>query len=354
MSKQTSLLSFFNKDKIQDSSSTPHTSDKVHKYFYLEWNDKKPVCHAHFLENKPKHISFEHIFHWNDVQYGFEMVLCGYIHQDKTFKIEKEKKYKNTGLLKSQLQKAIRRGDTQVAVCTAYHYLKLDIKDFLRRLPIIMLEDTILHNVFPTLIWLMIAYSTNEFVGNQYVIEYLMGIVYIMSENKLYFKYETTFEKRVLTYYLYEYNKKSGDIKNMCYALELRKSYGGMNCDMEMLENCAKYLNKNDFMINKNYYVTKIRPISLASISTLSLKEWIIESVDFHCIPDMIEYIIDEYDIFKNREDYIKGLIWHYSSKKNIRIKDDNKHYKDFLLEDWKMIEPYVKRLQNYLLELNY
>ena len=42
-----------------------------------------------------KHISFEHTFHWNDVQYGYEMVLCGYIHQDKTFKIEKEKKYAN-------------------------------------------------------------------------------------------------------------------------------------------------------------------------------------------------------------------------------------------------------------------
>ena len=62
-------------------------------------------------------------------------------------------------LLKSALQKAVRRKWTEAAVSLASHLVSQNPTAILRRLPIIILEDSILHPLYPNLVWIMIAYS---------------------------------------------------------------------------------------------------------------------------------------------------------------------------------------------------
>ncbi len=377
--KQTSLLSFFNNKNLTPLTSNKiNENDTLHTYFYLHWIDKKPKAHAQFLKDKPKLINFKHNFIWNNI----EMTLCGYfdflIYDDEPYKSEKEKKYKNICFLKSLLQKAIRRKNVDVAVKCAYHYCLLDLQDFLRRLPIIIIEDTILHEVYPTLIWLMIASTLvpkeykvaatlkeesstlkeSTFFFDKVIYEYLMGIVYVIAQSPYYHdisssanSLESNISKNELTNFLITQNKKDKSLKSLIYSLLLRKAYGGMKCDLEMLERYAyvwstleydsKYLNKMN-----------IRPIMLESISLLQLNEWIVEAIDFHCAPQILTYINEEYPEYN--EDYIKKLIWHYSSKINMRIKENVIEDKEIDKNDWNNIKKYVKRVQYYLLEENY
>lgn len=350
--KQTSLLSYFN-NKSGTNLSTNNLKESIHTYFYLHWDDKKPKFQAQFLKEKPKLINFKHTFVWNNT----EIVLCGYfdyiINQDDNdiYKPNKEKKYKNIGFLKSLLQKAIRRGNIDVAVKCAYHYILLDLQDFLRRLPIIIIEDTTLHEAYSTLIWLMVASNIKEctILFDKVIYEYLMGFVYVIAKSSLYHSLNNN-EEIKFDILKEEVNKKENPLKSLIYSLMVRKAYGGMKCDLLMLEKYAyiwNHLNSDSKYLNKSV----IRPIMLESIPQLQLNEWILEAIDFHCIPQILTYIHEEYEEFT--EEYIKSLIWHYSSKKNIRIKEENIP-KDISSSDWNKIKAYVKRVQNYLLEENY
>ncbi len=359
--KQTSLLSFFNNKALPNSKvSNTILQDSIHTYFYLHWDDKKPKVHAQFLKDKPKLINFKHTFIWNNN----EIILCGYfdflINLNEAYKSEKEKKYKNVGFLKSLLQKAIRRKNMDVAVKCAYHYILLDLQDFLRRLPIIIIEDTSLHIVYPTLIWLMIVSTLKEstFVFDKVIYEYLIGIVYVVAQIPNYHDISSTTNlnesiigKNELHTFIIAQHSKKEPLKSLIYSLLLRKAYGGMKCDLEMLERYAhiwstleydsKYLNKMN-----------IRPIMLESIPLLQLNEWIVEAIDFHCVPQILTYINEEYPEYS--EEYIKKLIWHYSSKLNMRMKENSVEDKEIDKNDWNIIKKYVKRVQYYLLEENY
>ena len=62
-------------------------------------------------------------------------------------------------LLKSMLQKAVRRGKTDSAIRLATALADLSLIELLRRLPIIVMEDISLHPELPMLVWLMAAAS---------------------------------------------------------------------------------------------------------------------------------------------------------------------------------------------------
>ena len=110
--------------------------------FYLEWNDKRPttIC---IVDKKPEKINFECSFRIKEKKLN----LCGLINE--TFKVyypSPKKYYTKNQYLLSHLQKSIRRMDSVKSVKTAKHLIDLDIVSFLRRLPIIMLEDVSIHN----------------------------------------------------------------------------------------------------------------------------------------------------------------------------------------------------------------
>ena len=66
---------------------------------------------------------------------------------------------KKNQYLMSHLQKCVRRMETKKAVQTAKHLIDLDIHSFLRRLPIIMVEDVCYMDSFIVLIWMIFYYG---------------------------------------------------------------------------------------------------------------------------------------------------------------------------------------------------
>ena len=118
-------------------------------------------------------------------------------------------------------------------------------------------------------------------------------------------------------------------------TLRFRKVYGGMKGDMQMIE----YYTQNMKMININK--DKIFIIK-HSIDGLDKGEWLIEANDFHCNKHIIKYIKDKFP--KYNEDYIKDLIWIFSSSINYRI-DHLPHTKK-QQNDWEKIQKTVRSYQ--------
>ena len=79
-------------------------------------------------------------------------------------------------LLKSNIQKAIRRGNASVAVSTALAILQKDPIQLLRRLSIIYVEDVCMMDSFPIVIWLMMTDSNYKMTSCDICI--ILQIVY--------------------------------------------------------------------------------------------------------------------------------------------------------------------------------
>jgi hypothetical protein len=136
----------------------------------------------------------------------------------------------------------------------------------------------------------------------------------------------------------------SNDYDVLVNSIIFRTTYGGMHGDINML-----------FKIIDGYSLGTIRSICIENKVINKYDDYLIgvnitdgdiipEAIDFHCCPDMLQSISKSCEF---RTDYIKSLIWNFSSKINTRnntnISDmnddddndndndnDNKYYADF------------------------
>jgi len=123
--------------------------------------------------------------------------------------------------------------------------MKLNIQTLLRRIPIILLEDAYLHESITTIIWLMIALSTNKFKMKKYIYEWILGFLYICCITKK----KDNIDKINIDlndglYYVHSSSSKFNVLKDSCellqnnaqeslfYALYFRIAYGGKEHDM--------------------------------------------------------------------------------------------------------------------------
>uniref|UniRef100_A0A7S3VG54 Uncharacterized protein n=1 Tax=Chaetoceros debilis TaxID=122233 RepID=A0A7S3VG54_9STRA len=148
-------------------------------------------------------------------------------------------------VLKSVLQKGVRRRRPLPSVRSAMELSDKSFGDLIRRLPIICLEDSFLHHDFPFFIWLMVAYS-KDFVPPQELIVRIMRAVFEIAscpwrdELNLHEHYHSNKEDTGKRYSLTSpselslHQKKEGDL--MLRSLLLRQKYGGMKCDLVMLD----------------------------------------------------------------------------------------------------------------------
>jgi hypothetical protein len=233
--------------------------------------------------------------------------------------------------------------------------LKLDVGELLRRLIIIILEDTVIHECFPTLVWLMIATSSKKFKKEVFIYEWILGVVYVLckidDKPNIYNIYEKNIllnEKIPVYQQLDGYNKLNDLQMSLLYSMHLRIAYGGMQCDMEMIE---KYINILDFQFNNgkhliNISTIDIRPISIY-IRDLELSEWDLSAIDYHCNSKFLDYIHKKYDHIEKEE--LQKIIWYHSSSINLREQSINYNAKC-----WKEIKNHVEKTQKYLLDSSY
>ncbi len=138
-----------------------------------------------------------------------------------------QKKKRDEGgipLVKSCLQKATRRMKGDVAAKCARFMIKHDLIEFLRRLPIIIVEDSVLDVHFATTVWVMAAFSKG-WIPPPACVRFLECITYAHARQPCrdYFQ-----RRRDYPNPLYRSGINEHPFINHIVALMVRASYGGM------------------------------------------------------------------------------------------------------------------------------
>lgn len=256
-------------------------------------------------------------------------------------KINNPKNY-SIPLLKSNLQKAVRRCKSDIAISTSLYLIQNDLMSFLRRLPIIVIEDVCLIDSFPTIIWFMIA-ADKDYKLTSYDIDILLNIVWNLCNIHSYYEDDVVICERELNHQLLENEPNNSDI---LLAIYYRSLYGGMGGDMKMLRNSIEYYIKFPEKIIK----TTFNNINYERISNTHI-DIIPESIDFHPFPHMIEFVKQNSGTSLPNQK-IKEIIWFSLSGVNIRKKytlDNSEKYSTSF--HWRSIKHSVEKFQNSVIE---
>lgn len=206
-------------------------------------------------------------------------------------------------LLKSNLQKAIRRGNISAAITTTLAMLQKDPIQFLRRLPIIYIEDVCLIDSFPIIMWLLMA--DTEYIMKAKDTDIILQIVYSLTKCSKYFDNR---ESTNATKYSHEMLQHSDQL----LALYYRSLYGGLKGDMQMLNNAIEFYNNEPHKIIRYTFTNSFHAI----IEIDPILEIIPEAIDFHPFPHILHEICKDTFIKKQT---IKDIIWYAESAYNIR-----------------------------------
>ena len=307
-------------------------NNKIAHIFHLDWDAESPMPNqqAVWLDDPISNIKFKKEITWRTLKSSVTLT-SNYIPNNG---FSNTNKNPNIPVLKSNLQKCVRRNLTTKALQTAISMIELDFLEFIRRLSIIMVEDCILHESFPTLVWMIASYP--EWQPNQNHINWLLGIVKYLSDldsRDLVEKLDFNFMAKVQ-----EINKLELNSKSLIYSLYFRVSYGGLKGDMKMLEYFTElWLARLQSNSKYNSYLyTKIQPITKL-INPIPKREIELSSIDFHCYPKVLSLLYQKFN--KDKED-IKNSIWFHSSRKtNKSILDGKDDYDNRYMELWRLIK---------------
>ena len=189
-------------------------------------------------------------------------------------------------LLISNLQKTIRRQQTDRAIRTALCLLEYHPKQAIRRLPIIMVEDTILHPNTPKIIEMMLKESRGEQLSEEDV-NLFLSIVRDLCE---------VTEKDLPDDHLIDqhaqinpYSHLNPFGRDLTQALYSRAKYGGMSFDMNMLRRFAKQWEMRFFLDEFQWFeflanqYPEREQVDYKTVRTLQESDILLESVDHHC-----------------------------------------------------------------------
>jgi len=357
------------------------------RYFYMDWSVGPPYI-AQWMCERPVPLDFQADIEWKQggSSGGTVITICGLfvsttpddtdtdtdtdtapttdndnndtsLYQDATL----------ISLLKSNLQKCVRRQLTKRAKETARYLMALDLQLLVRRLAIIMLEDVVLHQSFSTLVWLTAALSKQFCVqigqtGGQcnatitIIKEWLMGLVDMLcgENNEHYWTYNIDNKEVPTTVATGMIRKLWSDAtsllsihdnngaRDIVYSLLFRQSYGGLKGDCSMMLSFASLVLRSHQQHQQQQQQQQQQPqsftISTATITSISLSAVkrldlvFVEhcSVDFHCQPGMLLSLArfceqnNKQNPLRDNAPYtqqdIRAAVWHHSSKQNGRV----------------------------------
>ena len=230
-------------------------------------------------------------------------------------------------LLKSNLQKAVRRGKNIVAIGTALAMLQKEPVELVRRLAIICIEDVCVMDTYPVLVWLMMTDKHYlPTTGDFYLILQIVNSLCNCTET---FDHTYKYKDFVLNH------ESLQDLKrhDVLLALFYRQKYGGMKGDIEMLNSGISYYTANYGQIVKTDFST----IDFEIPDELEILEC---AVDFSPFPFILDNINKKTGLDNGK---IKEFIWFAESAWNFRklhtqIRSEN--YKS--RPEWELIEKHL------------
>jgi hypothetical protein len=311
-------------------------------------------------------------------------------------------------VLKSILQKCIRRRRPLPAVRIAMELADKSLGDLLRRLPIIIFEDSTLHPDLPLLCWLMVAHS-KDFEMTADLITKVMRVVFEMASCPWQDELETREEHSntpepalsICSFHEKGMDQTLDECNTIIWSTLLRAMYGGMSCDVSMLRSFAESWNQRFISNNVPAKIaslilpksppgtalkwrdvpscihqsvriqseTRAAGLVRNGLSNLSISDFSIEGVDFHCSSiletvlgdrELVETCINRLgrielfvpDDVENRRLWLEGILkkcmWTYSGGVNRRLplmrkNNSNVEREDPLKDIWELIAPKAK-----------
>ena len=217
-------------------------------------------------------------------------------------------------LLKSALQKAIRRGLVTETCAIAYQLLRQDPIEFLRRLPIYMLEDTYLQpKMLIRCVWLMCACGKGWRLCED-DIRFLLGVIRVLSTLKYRELLDMDSGGDGLEKRLEELMGALSPLEGSVVCMWIRSEFGGLRGDICFLRNLAlDWLDreKDGWELEENDVV--MWEGEFPSGDGL----YLFEGVDFHCYPGLLKEI--GWDLRTMTNDEFRKAMWHGQSCVNIR-----------------------------------
>jgi hypothetical protein len=284
---------------------------------------------------------------WKDLNMDL-VIATDYV--GEPYNVDMDNTYHNREYLKSHLQKVIRRSNPYKALMTAWHFLDLDLHDFLRRLCIIAVEDCLPLEGYSTIVWFMSAVSKGYKPCNNQI-AWILGYVHDLALCK---NYEQIAHTPNLSIRGIKMRTLEQAGKDLVYSMVFRKSYGGMRGDKDMCLMAAqlwsaRYHTKSRFLHLLERKDTFITPPMIE----MRKSEWVIGAIDFHCCPNIIIAMWEKHDEFTEQE--IKSAIWHCSSsvtdKTNIAEDLAQRNPKGRNLEVWRVIRKDFLSYAKFMLE---
>ncbi len=249
-------------------------------------------------------------------------------------------------LLKSNLQKAIRRFQTNIAISTTILLLQLDPVELIRRLPIIYIEDVCLIDSLPIMTWFLMADKDYKITNLDKW--YIVSFVKNLCEVKQFYPNEEKVPNDFTHEQLCQYPNY-----DCLLAIFYRTFYGGMAGDMNMLETSIQYYIDNP---------SKVIPKTIYNFADFHIEPEVIildEAIDFHPFPKMLTYIminiLKDYDVSDDiTGETVKKYIWLCESGINFRKEKTIKTQKELTKDElWPIIQEYLPQARNKMLEPN-
>ena len=210
---------------------------KLDNYFSISNKKyKNKICFIYDPDNYK--ATFESVTKESDIFLTTKVGVKLYYRKPKNNKIlilPKIHSVNSISLLKSNLQKAIRRCETDIAIKTSIVMIEKDAIEFLRRLAIIYIEDVCLFDSYSIVVWLMMIEKEHTIDMND--INILLHIVKNLCECREFYYYVNS---EVYDRKLFDLSHKSLQIlenSDQLLSLFYRSQYGGMKCDIIMLQN---------------------------------------------------------------------------------------------------------------------
>ncbi|KAJ3374796.1 hypothetical protein GGF31_006694 [Allomyces arbusculus] len=237
-----------------------------------------------------------------------------------------DSEWTNVPYLKSHLQKCTRRRLVDLTVATASVLLKLDWNELIRRLPIIMVEDTHLTSSFTVLTWLMLA-ASKGFVPPVALRPDVLGMVAEMAGSTVQDHMQdevgdvTDADVRMVLGAL-----ELADLprwgKDLLWSVRCRREFGGMKGDMAMLDRCLVVMYRRlmrststraqlettfHTLPHVQRWTRAVPPLTVANFQPCA--------IDFHVAP-VASALAKEFGL---TEDQVREAMWTCSSGVNLR-----------------------------------
>jgi hypothetical protein len=347
-----SIMKWFAKNS---SPNTDINKNILPKYFYLNYK-LKSIEWLYDITNKDiKEIGK---INWKHV--GVIIVCCDKDmyetnNNDDKYNIYNTYNLSHLPILRSNLQKCVRREHGLLGMQTCVTIINIDngLFELLRRITIIIIEDSILCFDYGVLVWFLCAVSKG-FVVNNNLTNWILQIIAtnVMWSNHKDMEYDNINNTNYNTNYniniILESNI-SAKYKNLLISLQLRTSFGGMQSDVNMLHKSSliwlKRIEDVSYMINfldANIYNYIYVNYDIINNIILDPEDILLESFDFHCT-NICDRIIKKIGLDINIQK-LKKLIWDNSSSVNNRLDINYKQYKKANHDDdWLFVEPIYK-----------